>query len=188
MGAIEDLVRWADHPADFVREVFETEPDAWQIDALEAFPRSPRLALKAPLSLDATVETPGGSKAWGEIKPGDELFADDGTITRVLRRFDRAPEQLYRISFRDGTSVEATGDHEWLVQTSYDRKRERYRTVSTEQLRAMQLKNSFGQRLVSVPLQGAARFPEAPLPADPYVFGLWLGDGIANEPQLICPD
>src|SRR6185312_8584525 len=28
----------------------------------------------------------------------------------------------------------------------------------------------------------------APLPADPYVFGLWLGDGIANEPQLICPD
>ena len=47
MTAIEDLVRWADHPADFVREVFETEPDVWQVEALEAFPRSARLALKA---------------------------------------------------------------------------------------------------------------------------------------------
>ena len=30
-----------------VRELFGTEPDVWQVDALEAFPASPRLALKA---------------------------------------------------------------------------------------------------------------------------------------------
>lgn len=44
---INALVRWREHPVDFVREVFAVEPDAWQVDALEAFPRSPRLALKA---------------------------------------------------------------------------------------------------------------------------------------------
>ena len=46
-ASIETLLRWWEHPADFVREVFEVEPDAWQVDVLEAFPHSPRLAMKA---------------------------------------------------------------------------------------------------------------------------------------------
>lgn len=41
------LERWREHPVTFVREEFGAEPDAWQAEALEAFPHSPRLALKA---------------------------------------------------------------------------------------------------------------------------------------------
>lgn len=46
-ASVETLLRWWEHPAAFVREVFEVEPDAWQHDALEAFPHSPRIAMKA---------------------------------------------------------------------------------------------------------------------------------------------
>lgn len=42
-----DIDRWREHPAAFVREVFGVEPDAWQTDVLEAFPRCPRMAMKA---------------------------------------------------------------------------------------------------------------------------------------------
>lgn len=45
--AAETLARWREHPATMVRELFKVEPDAWQLDALEAFPHSPRLAMKA---------------------------------------------------------------------------------------------------------------------------------------------
>lgn len=38
---------WREKPQAFVREVFGVTPDAWQDDALEAFPHSPRLAMKA---------------------------------------------------------------------------------------------------------------------------------------------
>lgn len=41
------LALWADKPQVMVREVFGATPDPWQDDALEAFPHSPRLALKA---------------------------------------------------------------------------------------------------------------------------------------------
>jgi phage terminase large subunit len=41
------LKRWAEHPAAMVREEFHAEPDAWQEEALELFPHSPRLAMKA---------------------------------------------------------------------------------------------------------------------------------------------
>ena len=46
-ASIETLLRWWEHPADFVREMFDVEPDAWQVDVLEAFPHNQRLAMKA---------------------------------------------------------------------------------------------------------------------------------------------
>ncbi len=42
-----ELARWWDYPAQMVRELFQVEPDAWQEEALEAFPHSPRMAFKA---------------------------------------------------------------------------------------------------------------------------------------------
>lgn len=41
------LAHWRVKPSDQVREMFQTEPDAWQARALDLFPTSPRMALKA---------------------------------------------------------------------------------------------------------------------------------------------
>jgi phage terminase large subunit len=38
---------WQDDPASFVREMFGVVPDRWQEEVLQAFPKSPRLAMKA---------------------------------------------------------------------------------------------------------------------------------------------
>lgn len=45
--AITTLERWRDYPESFVREEFGVEPDAWQLEALRAFPHNNRLAMKA---------------------------------------------------------------------------------------------------------------------------------------------
>jgi phage terminase large subunit len=42
-----DLAAWEASPVTFVREVFGVEPDAWQTEVLEVFPKSPRIAMKA---------------------------------------------------------------------------------------------------------------------------------------------
>lgn len=44
---VEMFRRWRAHPANFVRENFGVEPDAWQQDVLEAFPHKPRQAMTA---------------------------------------------------------------------------------------------------------------------------------------------
>jgi len=41
------LRRWKEHPEQFVAEEFQATPEAWQLDALQAFPNVDRLALKA---------------------------------------------------------------------------------------------------------------------------------------------
>jgi phage terminase large subunit len=47
IAAVEQLARWRQHPSAMVRELFGVQPDAWQEEALEAFPNAPRLAFKA---------------------------------------------------------------------------------------------------------------------------------------------
>lgn len=184
-----DRIRtWREDPVEFVRDVFGVEPDAWQLDVLRAFPNHPRQAMKAPVHVDAEVPTPCGDRRWGDVQVGDALFAEDGSVTRVVRRFDVGRVPLYRVTFRDGSSLRVSADHEWDVLTPLDRANGRRRTVSTAELAAMRLRDGAGQRLVSIPQHGAAQYPAAELPADPYVFGLWLGDGVASEPRLIAPD
>lgn len=185
----DTIARWREHPLAFVRENFGVEPDAWQADALEAFPTNQRMAFQAPLCLDEIVPTPNGLRRWGDLQPGETLFAEDGSVTRIVSRQDAGYGEMYRVNFTDGTSLRVTAEHLWKVQTPFDRKcsRARWRTVSTTTLARMRLA-AHGQRLVSIPDQAPVQFPHRNLPADPYVFGLWLGDGVANEPRLICPD
>lgn len=41
------IARWRKSPSSMVRDLFRVEPDLWQLEALDAFPHSPRLAMKA---------------------------------------------------------------------------------------------------------------------------------------------
>lgn len=45
--AAAKLAGWRDHPVAFVRECFGAEPDAWQVEVLEAVAKNQRVALKA---------------------------------------------------------------------------------------------------------------------------------------------
>lgn len=42
-----NIRRWREQPGVMVRELFKTEPDLWQDDALQSFPHSPRMAMQA---------------------------------------------------------------------------------------------------------------------------------------------
>ena len=45
--AVAKLKEWRENPVTFVREVLKAEPDAWQAEVLEAFPKQNRIALQA---------------------------------------------------------------------------------------------------------------------------------------------
>ncbi len=44
---VDAFRRWREHPSTMVRELFKTEPDAWQTTVLEAFPHQQRIAMQA---------------------------------------------------------------------------------------------------------------------------------------------
>lgn len=47
MAPEDQIIVWAEHPAQMVRDLFDVEPDAWQEEVLEAFPHNNRIAMAA---------------------------------------------------------------------------------------------------------------------------------------------
>lgn len=188
---IEQLATWREHPGQMVRDLFGVEPDAWQLEVLEAFPHYPRIAMQAckgpgkahPKSVK--LWTPDGKKEWGALKPGDQIFAGDGSITKVKAVYDRGVLPVFKITFDDGSSTRACGEHLWKVRGRTERRKNTWSVISTQQIidRGVRAKNGrWAERQFEIPRQGAVQYPHKELPIDPYVLGVWLGDGVRGRP------
>jgi replicative DNA helicase len=136
--------------------------------------------------LDARVLTPYGWRRMGDLLPGDEVSDPGGQISSVTGVFPQGVLPVYRLTFADGSSCEASADHLWVVDAlRHLREHQTVRGVRGKQYYVMErlvlttrelqgLSRYRRPRLVSMlPLE----FPEAPLPVDPYLLGLLLGDG-----------
>lgn len=190
---------WREHPAAMVRELFGVEPDAWQEEALESFPRTRRMALKACAGpgkaqpVETMIPTPSGLRRFGDLIVGDEVFAGDGSVTKVLAVHDRGILPVYRLTFDDKSSTLACGEHLWKVRGRAERVRKHatpYRRetksddiwsiLSTEQIISRSARGK--RREFEIPRQGPAHFPRARVPVEPYFLGVWLGDGVRLKP------
>jgi hypothetical protein len=180
------LLRWRRDPIAFVREELHADPDAWQLEALEAARSKDRLALKAckgpgkahPISME--FYTPRGLQRWGDLRVGDEVFAADGSVTRIAAIFDRGVLPMKRVYFNDGSAVDCCDEHLWQVKGRTERRQGRWAVLSTAEIQARGVRNRNGRwsgRQFEIPRQGAAEFPRQDVPLDPYVLGVWLGDG-----------
>jgi len=117
------------------------------------------------LSLDTLLPTPTGWEAIANIKPGDEVFDERGRICIVQGTSGiEHDHECYRITFDDRTSIVCDKQHRWKTSDGFVR--------TTDELRAGSHKI-----WVTEPLE----LPEADLPIDPYVLGLWLGDGSSSN-------
>src|ERR1044072_2782990 len=90
------------------------------------------------------------------------------------------------VSFSDGTRVTCDADHLWSVYTPDDRRRGRSRVVRTKDME-LDLRRGHDYRYRTV--QAApVEYPERDLPVDPYVLGVWIGDGTSMAAEVTCAD
>jgi hypothetical protein len=194
----ESINRWYEHPAQMVRELFKVEPDAWQEEVLERYRFQPRTAMPASkgpgkgLTLSTLVETPRGPYLWGELQEGDLIFGYDGVPTTIIGAYQRGVQPIYRITFDDGSFARVDLEHLWNVQGATERRKDLgWVTLSTKEIieRGVRVKNGrWSGRQFAIPRQMALRWPEASsLPIDPYLLGVWLGDGTRNVARYAKP-
>lgn len=151
----------------------------WISALLEALRTGGRQIILSPPRHGKAVadETPMmTSRGWvvaGEVRVGDELVGSDGRFTKVTARFPQGEVDLFDVSFSDGSRLRTCGEHRWLVTQRYGGPA-RVRTTA-----------GLGADLVEVDDRAKWRIPmmapfegfDRALPLDPYVFGMWLGDG-----------
>ena len=217
------------------------------------------------------IPVPGGWKELADIAVGDEVFDESGRVCRVTATFDVMPSEAYRLTFSDGTTLDACAEHQWVTWTHSERQaflRSPYEDTSrfpadwpawrlkrlkggnnlrAEVIReALELqgtglsareigrhlgvsRNALAPHLNAgryvarepkvypdspgpqirttaeivktltcngaqqdrnhcIPLCDALDLPEIDLPVDPYVLGVWLGDGLSADGRVTIAD
>lgn len=76
------------------------------------------------LSVDEPVVTPTGYRRIGDLVAGDLVTGVDGKPYPVLGVFPQGVRELFDVTFSDGTTIRADGEHLWEVQTVNDRFRD----------------------------------------------------------------
>lgn len=126
------------------------------------------------------------------------------------------PETMYRLTFSDGEAIDAGGEHLWMTLVHRDRKQMIRNGVvtlppdwatfrqplyrqggavvgslgaevrTTEQIRETLNHSTRRDLNHCIPIAQPPQTPEADLCLDPYVLGLWLGDGSSKAAEITC--
>jgi hypothetical protein len=64
---------------------------------------------------NTVLPTPNGFVKMGDIKPGDFIFGRDGEPHLVLAESEIMQKNGYKLTFDDGSTVDACDEHLWLT-------------------------------------------------------------------------
>lgn len=132
---------------------------------------------------DSKVLTPSGWKAIGDMNVGDEVIGSAGTAIRVTGVHRPGEADLFRVSFKDGTSLVVDGAHIWSVRTFNNQRRgEPFFEKKTRDLIGDLRWPNCAPLKWRIPLVKPVEFSEQkPRAVHPYLLGLLLGDGNISQ-------
>lgn len=160
------------------------------------------------LDLSTPIATPDGWTAMGDLSVGDTVFDEAGDPCTVIAVYDQeAPDDgLWRITFSDGSSIDADGSHQWVTLNIPERRElktsgraqgaeprefpsnwaagRKTRTTAT-------ILNTLRRKAVAnhcIPIAGPLNTAPSDLPIDPYLLGYWLGDGSSKDAVIYPGD
>lgn len=164
------------------------------------------------LCVDTPIPTPDGWIRNGDLKAGDKVFDERGRVCTVVQAHPvTMPKTAYRLTFSDGSTIDADGDHLWTTLNHRARKQmtrhgikrvpddwSSYKhalidchhnvigEIGAETLTTQQIKDTFthgsrGDLNHYIPTAQPLMLPDVELPIDPYLLGSWLGDGSSKE-------
>jgi len=140
------------------------------------------------LALNTPIATPSGGTTMGQLRVGDYVFDEKGEPTRVkwvspIWR-DRP---VYEVVTSDGERIIADKDHEWLVRLCRKRPVSKLKTTKWLADRCSS-RSGIEDRKPAIKAAAAINLPHRPLIIDPYVFGIWLGDGCKTNGVITTAD
>lgn len=128
------------------------------------------------------VPTSTGSKLVLEVKKGDFLFNDKGK--KILVKGTKAHNDcpFMKVTFSDRSSVEVSTGHLWKVKGRQERRKgvDTWRVLSTQEIFDLGVTRPNGVVNTvqwEIPKNKSVDHQKKEFKVDPYIYGIWLGDG-----------
>ena len=136
---------------------------------------------------DELLPTPSGMQYAKDLKVGDYLFNANGEPTKILGVYPQKPDMVYKLTFTDGRTARCSLDHLWPI---YNRKTHKFITtplkdfIDRYKLGPRVPVNGKHSNHVFIPAPGPCDFPSHSVPIDPWVLGVFIGNGCLRQKQL----
>lgn len=124
------------------------------------------------------VLTPDGWVTMGDLRVGDEVIGSNGEPTLVTGVFPQVDRRVYQMTFDDGAGVRSGPEHLWTVRDTRDASAH---TFTTEQLNELLFKRNKKHYVIQTVDPVVFADQKQPLPIDPYLLGVLIGDGNLRE-------
>ena len=131
------------------------------------------------LALDTEIPTCDGFLKMKDIKVGHSLYDGDGNSTLVTAISDIHYNPCYKITFDDKSEIVCDHEHKWLISKRL--KKDEFKEI---ELRTDTLIKLFKKgEVLRIKCTKIYNKPKD-LPIEPYILGLWLGDGCKATGRL----
>jgi hypothetical protein len=154
------------------------------------------------LSLSTKILTPTGFKFLKDIHIGDTIYGPDGKETKVLYESPVYTDRTcYNVTFDNGEVITADAEHLWTIGTitqeripgayklGSDIKKTskivKYKTLTTEEIIPILNKQRAKGQSVFIDVTKPLEMEKKELPINPYLLGLWIGDGYSHSGDII---
>lgn len=134
------------------------------------------------LTIDTKIPTPNGFVDMSNLKVGDKVFDKNGKpiniigITPIMLN-----HKVYEIKFDDHEKVKCDAGHLWTVEFNG-----KILTCDTEYI--FNTYNKLRKNHYKIPLSKKVNYKTKKLNIDPYLLGVWLGDGSSNTTNITSAD
>ena len=125
--------------------------------------------------LSDIIYTPDGPSTMGDMKIGTIVCTPDGKTAKVIGIYPQGKQDLYRITFNDGSSTRCGLEHNWTV--SKNNRKTKYITITLQDILNEGLRYNDRWKW-KIPLTQPVYFKQTKkLILDPYILGCLIGDG-----------
>jgi hypothetical protein len=137
------------------------------------------------LDINTPIPTPSGWTTMGKLEDGDQVYGLDGAPCNVVKAHDiMHNRECYEVEFDNGEKIVADADHNWFTQSKQDRRHKIHGKVrTTKELFETLLSYSEPNHRIPMCINGVQGV-EQDLEIDPYILGLWLGDGCTDTSTI----
>ena len=137
--------------------------------------------------LDEPILTTRGWIKMGDVRIGEEMFSPFNTEPSIVTGiYPQGTKPVYRVTTSDGRSTRCGEHHLWYVRT--EKQVEKYRKGKDNHF-VLETRDIIDNYLskgknIYIPIARPFDGEEKELPIDPYVLGVWLGDGCKGHISL----
>lgn len=140
------------------------------------------------LSIDTPIFTNNGWKTMGTLSLFDKVYDMDGNQTSILHISKIKNNPCYKIIFNNNEEVICDFEHRWLISFYSHKKFNDFVMTCTELYEYFnKLKNTNNKKSYELPKVKICKplnNDKIKLPIDPYVFGVWLGNGHSADGKI----